>query len=146
MSVNKPKKKFRQVDGRAVEDPLNIANIIYNEASGAQKGVLVGPFLKPLFQGGTYTTDATTAKAIYKGATIAVYNNSTILYAITFGDSASVLALAPGVTDVDGNVGLPCRPGDWTYFNSDEKTFVRSNNAALLVFVMKDESKITSQG
>jgi hypothetical protein len=147
MAVNRPNKKIRQMSGRGVEDPANIANLTFNEASGGQKNLSVGPFLLPLNNGiGGFTTDATTARAIRKGSIVAVYNNSTSLHAITFGDNNTIAALAAGTTDVNGNVGLACRPNDWTYFNSDEKSFVRSTNAALLVYIIKDETYITSQG
>jgi hypothetical protein len=147
MAVNKPNKKIRQVDGRAIEDAASIANLTYNEAGGAQKNLQVGPFLKPLNNGsGGFTTNATAALSIRKGTSIAVYNNSGTAQAISFGDSSAMAALAAGVTDVNGNVGMACKPNDWSYFNSDEKSWIRADSGSLIVYLIKDESYISSQG
>lgn len=147
MSVVKPNKKIRQVDGRAIEDAASIANLTYNEAAGAQKNLQVGPFLKPLNDGaGGYTTDASIARSIRKGSSIAVYNKSGSLLSVTFGDNNAVTALAAGVTDASGNVGHLCKGNDWSYFNSDEKSWIIADSANLVVYLIKDESYISSQG
>jgi hypothetical protein len=147
MAIIKPNKKIRQIDGRAVEDAAGIANLIYNEVAGAQKNMQVGPFLTPLNDGtGGFTTDATSALSIRRGSSVAVYNKSTSLLSVTFGDTSAVASLSAGIADVSGNVGLACRPGDWTYFNSDEKGWIVAESADLLVYLIKDESYITYQG
>lgn len=146
MAVEKPNKKFRQMEGRGVEDPVNIANINYNEASGGTKNMQVGPFLKPIKLGaGSYTTDATTARSVRKGTALAIYNHSGTAQAITCGDSSAMAALAHGVTDANGNVGIPCLPHGWTYLNTYEKQFIRTNSSNLMVFIIEDETYISSQ-
>ncbi len=146
MAVEKPNKKIRQMDGRGVEDPANINNLTYNEASGGFKSIEIGPFFKPLRIGASsYTTDATTARAVKKGAMIAVYNNSGTIGAITCGDSAAMAALTVGATDANGNVGIPCAPNTWTYISTYEKQFIRTTAATLLTFIIEDETYISSQ-
>lgn len=146
MAVEKPNKKIRQMDGRGVEDPANINNLTYNEASGSFKSIEVGPFFKPIRIGASsYTTDATTARAVRKGAIIAVYNNSGAVGAITCGDSSAMTALAAGATDSSGNVGIPCAPNTWTYIATNEKQFIRTTAATLLTFIVEDETYISSQ-
>ena len=146
MAVEKPDKKIRQIDGRGTEDPASINNLTYNEASGSFKSIEVGPFLKPIRIGAsTWTTDATIARGIRKGAIIAVYNNSATLGAITCGDSAAMVALASGATDANGNVGIPCPPNSWTYISTNTKTFIRTTAATMLTFVVEDETYISSQ-
>jgi hypothetical protein len=146
MAIQKPDKKIRQVDGRAIEDPLSIKNMVYNEASGAYKSIEIGPFLKPIRTGAnSWTTDASTARSVRKGSVIAVYNNSGTLGAITCGDSPSMAALAAGATDSNGNVGIPCPPNSWTYISTNTKTFIRTTAATLLTFIVEDETYISSQ-
>lgn len=142
--VNKPNKIYRTTNGNAVEDPSNAANLTYNEASGAFKNIDVGPFLKPIFTNGTYTTNATASTRLKTGISFAIYNNSGAVQAVTFSDAA-IPALGPGVTDVDGNVGIPCKPNDWTYLSNYEKPFIITNSANLLVFITQDDTYITSQ-
>lgn len=147
MAVNKPDKKLRQLSAKGVEDPSAIDAITYNEASGAVKTLVVGPFLKPLNDGaGGFTTNATAAKSIRKGSSIAIYNTgTTTVQSVTFGDDSALAALAAGATDVNGKVGYPCGPREWSYFNSNEKSWIRTNSADLLVFIIEDETYITSQ-
>lgn len=142
----KIRKTIRQTDGRAVEDPSSITNLTYNEASGAQKNLAAGHCLKPLdVAGGGYTTDATTARSVRKGTTLAIYNNSGSVGSITISDLITTPSLAAGATDVNGNVGLACRPNDWTYFNTYKKNFVIASAATLLVYVVEDESYVSNQ-
>ena len=145
MSVEKPDKKIRQLSGRATEDAQSIANINYNEASGGTKNLSVGPFLKPLRVGNTYTTDATTAKSVRKGTSLAIWNDSGAVGSITLGDSNAVTSLGHGVTDANGNVGIPMKPQDWTYINTYEKQWVIASAATLKVFIIEDETYISSQ-
>lgn len=147
MAVQKANKKIRQVKGRDTEDLGQINNIVYNESSGAFKAISGGPNLIPLNNGsGGFTTNATTARAIPKGTTLAIYNNGTTAQSLTFGDNSGMAALAIGATDVNGNVGCACEPGDWSYYNSYDKTWVRTDSANLIVYIVRDESYITLQG
>lgn len=123
-------------------DTHSIENQGYNERAGAQKNMEVGRELFPLDNGtGGYTTDASTAKALpKKGCNVAVYNNNTAVGAVTLGTDNTVVALASGVTDANGNVGIPCKPNDWTFIACWDKTWIKSTAATLLVFVIADDS------
>lgn len=158
MSVRKPKKFVRKQQGPDIEDAVSIQSVNYNKYSGAFKNIQSGPSLEPLKDAsGTNTTDATTARSIAKGAIVAVFNNSTTVYAITFGLETGMAALAPGAIDANGRSGLPCEPQAWTYFtagieygaagndNDLVRNWVRTNNAALLVYTVKDDSDANIQ-
>jgi hypothetical protein len=123
-------------------DPSSIATNTYNDAVGAQKNMEAGHHLLPIPAGGAFTCDATTARAIEKGKTLAIYNTTSTLYSATLGDSAAMASLAPGATDASGNVGIPCIGNNWTYIANYDRQFVRTSNAALLVFIVKDESNV----
>lgn len=142
----------RTVPGPNVLDPNAILNNQYNEAAGSQKVSEVGKHLLPfpyINLGLTvYTTDLTTARPLPKqGMGLAVYNKDTAVHAITLGESASspAAALAAGVTDASGHVGVPCTPGTWTYIATGLKTWVVSDNNNLLVFLISDNSYIFNQ-
>jgi hypothetical protein len=142
----------RTVPSYNVLDPDAIANNQYNDAAGSQKVSEVGrhnlPF--PYISGGTtaYTTNLTTPLPLpKKGMGLAVYNNSSTVHSITLGESATspASALAAGVTDANGHVGVPCTPNAWTYIASGTKTWVIADNAALLVFLISDNSEVVNQ-
>lgn len=133
-------KQIRQIDSTATQDSHSIANSTYNKQAGAQKNAEVGRRLIPLYTGAAYTTDATTIKSIPAGKNLAVFNKDTTLHAITFGESAAQAALAAGVTDGTGHVGLPCPGGEWSYFAAWTSTFVISDSAQLCVFLIDDDS------
>lgn len=124
-----------------------VDNLMFNKFSGGQKNEQIGSHLKPLkADATTFTTDATTARSLpTKGRSLAIYNNSGTLYAVTLGDDSSVVALASGVTDASGNVGIPCKPNDWTYVSCFDKQFVISQNASLLVFMAEDDTTIVER-
>src|ERR1700687_3525680 len=95
----------RTVPGANTLDPSAIANNQYNDAAGSQKVSEVGRYPLPfpyIIMGATaYTTNLTTARPIPKsGMCLAIYNNDTVVHAITLGESASLpaAALAAGVT------------------------------------------------
>jgi len=143
-------KNIRNVQGKKVEDVPVIANNIYNNAAGAQKNAEVGRFLVPLnIDGSTYTTDATTARRLpSKGRNVAVYNNSGVVHSITAGDRdvAAMVALAIGVVDnATRRVGIACPPNAWTYVALYEQQDVISDNAALLVYLIEDDTFIKQE-
>jgi hypothetical protein len=123
-------------------DPGQIVNHSYNQAAGAQKNIEVGKHLVPLKSDATtYTTDASTARALpSKGRNLAIYNNAGTVGVVTLGDSAGMAALTIGATDADGNVGIPCKPNDWTYIACNEKQFVKTSAATLFVFLIEDDT------
>jgi hypothetical protein len=142
----------RVVPGANTMDPSSIANNQYNDAAGSQKVSEVGrhPLPFPYISGGAvaYTTNLTTALPLpKKGMGLAVYNNSGAVHAITLGESATspAAALAAGVTDADGHVGIPCAPNSWTYIATGLKNWVISDSALLLVFLISDNSLIVNQ-
>ena len=93
-----------------------------------------------------YTTDATTARALSKkGANLAIYNNNAALGSVTLGDNSSVAVLASGVTDASGNVGIPCKPNDWTYVSAGDRSWIKSSAATLLVYLIYDETSIKQE-
>lgn len=143
---------IRTVPSFNVLDPSAIENTTYNDAAGSRKVTEVGrhnlPF--PFISGGAvaYTTNLTTALPLpKKGMGLAVYNNSSAVHAITLGESASspAAALAAGVTDAAGHVGVPCTANAWTYIATGTKTWVIADSASLLVFLVSDNSEIVNQ-
>jgi hypothetical protein len=143
---------IRTVPGPNTLDPNSIANNQYNDPAGSQKVSDVGRFNLPFpyISGGTtaYTTNLTTALPLPKpGMGLAVYNNSSSVHAITLGESISspAAALAAGVTDAAGHVGIPCTANAWTYIATANKPWVIADNAALLVFLVGDNSSVVNQ-
>jgi hypothetical protein len=126
------------------QDNGSLDSTQYNKQAGAQKQVDVGANLKPLNASATtYTTDASTAKALSgKGKSIAVYNSAGTAAAITLGTDNTVAALAPGACDANGNVGIPCAPNDWTNIACYDKQWVRSSAATLMVFEIVDDTSV----
>jgi len=134
--------------GREIHDVLNIGSLTFNKASGAQKNLAAGPHLKPLVldpAAPTFTTDASTARSVRPGALLAIYNNSGTAGAITLGTDAAVPALAIGVADSSGRVGIACKPNDWTYVSVYDKSFIRTTAATLLVYIVEDDTYISNE-
>lgn len=139
--------KKRNIIGNKVKDPSSIANEQYNEASGAQKQVDVGPKLIPLDAGtASPTTNAATLKALPSaGRSIAVYNNAAAVGSITFGVAGQV-SLAAGACDATTKaVGIACPPNSWTYLSAGEDTHVIASAATLFVYLVEDNTSITVQ-
>lgn len=144
--AQKINKLQRSLKGPSTVDPSAICAITYNKFTGAQKNMEMGHHLLPIFTDGSYTTNVTTATAIPKrGVTLAVYNNSGSVGSITLGMDNTIAALAPGATDVDGNVGIACAPNSYTYIATYDKHFVRASAATLLVYIVADDTTISSQ-
>lgn len=137
----------RNIPSNEIVDPSSIANYTYNKAAGAQKNTEVGSHLKPLqVDATTFSTDAQTARRLpSKGKNLAIYNNAATVGSVTLGSASGMAALAAGATDGDGNVGIPCKPNDWTYIACNDKEYVRTNAATLLVFIIDDESSIRAE-
>lgn len=136
----------RNLPGNKIYDPSSIANNTYSDKAGAQKNTEVGRKLIPIQIGATsFTTDCSTARALPSaGRNLAVYNNAGAIGSITTGP-AGVTSLAPGVTDANGRVGIPCPAGEWTYIALGEDTFVIASAATLLVFLIDDEGIMTPE-
>lgn len=143
-------KNARNLPGNVVQDPGAIANLEYNNASGSKKVSEVGRRLLaiPTVTANvlTYTTDASTARVLPSaGRNLAIYNNSAAIHAVTLGEDNTVVALAAGVTDTAGHVGIPCTPNSWTYVACGPKNWVKTDSATLLVFLIDDLTKIAQE-
>lgn len=122
-------------------DVQKTASETYNEESGAQKNIEIGPKLLPIKLSETsWTTDATTARQVGTGINVAIYNSSSTLYGVRFGEANTITAGASGTVDANGKVSLPCAPNSWTYFASENDSWIISQNVALLVFIVKDHT------
>jgi hypothetical protein len=119
--------------------------VTYNAYSGAFKNLEAGHYLLPLLAGtANATTDATTVKTARLGSTLAVFNtNATTVYSITLSKANTVAAGTAG-TVVGEDVSVPCKPLDWTYLNTYDKQFLITEDADLLVFVVADDSYIST--
>jgi hypothetical protein len=135
----------RNLPGNNSIDPSSIELNEYNNYSGAQKTTEVGRNLLPLPTPGTGTGYTTTPVAAfplgYAGLNFAVFNSTATTGAITFGTDNTVTALAPGITDSSGRVGLPC-PQGWSYFASGYSNWIISSASTLFVFLINDDTNI----
>ena len=106
----------RGFPGWDTQDVGAIANLEYNNAAGGQKVLEVSRKLIPIPNSATtWTTNTTTLTPLPKqGLNLAIYNNSDVLDSVTVGNS-SITLLVAGVTDTNGNVGIPLMPNTWTY-------------------------------
>jgi hypothetical protein len=137
----------RNILGNDVQDPSAVDVLVYNNAAGANKVAEVGKHLLPLPKPGVgtgYTTDVSGGAYPLPnaGRNLAVYNNSGTVAAITFGTDGTVTALAAGVTDSSGRVGLPCMPNSWSYFAGGFSNWVISSSSSLMVFLINDSTSI----
>lgn len=140
----------RNIPGSNVQDPSVIEAMQYSDAAGSKKVSEVGRHHLPLkfVNAGAvaYTTDASTIRQLDNlGACLAVYNNSAAVHAVTLGEASTQTALAAGVTDSTGHVGVPCMPNAWTYIACATSKFVITDNAALLVFLIDDNTTIQNE-
>lgn len=145
--ITMPNINKRNLPGYAVQDPGSIHNLEYSDQSGAQKVTEVGRHLIPFGSVATgFTTNVTTVTALPgMGRNLAVYNNAGAVGSITIGATSTITALAPGITDAAGDVGIPCQPNSWTYIAAYDGTFVIASAATLLVFLIDDNTKIKPQ-
>jgi len=142
-------KNIRNVQGINVQDPSIIDNLIYNNAAGSRKSTQVGGHYLPIpwNNSGTiaYTTDASTARILDPGTCLAIYNKDTAIHSITLGESSSVASLAPGVTDANGHVGIPCPAGQWTYVACSTQNWIITDSNNLLVFIIDDDTRLKQE-
>lgn len=142
----------RNLPGGTVYDSHTIHTMEFNPAAGGQKVLEVGRCLIPLGNGNaSYTTDATTARILPNfGRNIAVYNNANTVGAVTVSADSGVTALTPGQVNTTagagfGDVGVPCKPNDWTYIACGEKNYVIASANTLLVFLIEDPTSIKQE-
>jgi hypothetical protein len=146
MATN-PSKKIRQITNRGVHDNLAIGALMFNKASGGQKNLPVGPHLKPLFIApSTYTTNATSPRTVKMGTQLAIYNSTGSVNTITLAaPGVTPVALGIGITDANGNVGIPCAGNSWSYISVYDKPNFIANSASLHVFVVEDDTYIADE-
>jgi len=117
-------------------DALNRA---YSDQAGALKTSDVGHKLEPIADPNTapgFTTNATTARKIGMGCTVAVW--ATSASTVTFG-AAGVASLAAGVCSANGSVGIPLAANTWTYLNSFQHEWIITA-ASAMVFIVADDT------
>lgn len=140
----------RNVKGNKVVDPSLISNNEYNEASGAQKQIDVGPKLipipTPLTPFGVTVANAAAVPLPSKGRSVAIYNNAGVVGVVTFGDS-TVTAQALGAVNAaqPTSVGIPCKPNDWTYLSAGDATHIITSAATLFVYLIEDDTSLVQQ-
>jgi hypothetical protein len=140
----------RTIPGGSVKDFESIENLTYNDSAGSRKVSEVGRHLVPFpYASGAsilYTTNLTTILPLPKpGMGLAVYNNDTVIHAVTLGEASTQSALAAGVTDATGHVGIACAPAAWTYVATAAQGWVITNSANLLVYLIDDNSYMQNQ-
>ena len=137
----------RNVAGNNVQDPNAISLNTYSDQAGSRKVSEVGRSLLPLGNGASgFTTDASTARILPgMGVNLAIYNKDTSVHAVTVSSSGSTAALAAGETDVNGNVGIACPPATYTYVACYDDTWVITDSAMLVVYLINDNSSIRPQ-
>jgi hypothetical protein len=146
MAVQPANKKIRQMKGQTHEDVLNAGALTFNRQSSGQKNMPVGPHLRPhKNSSGSFTTNFTAVQALKLGTLLAVYNNSGTVQALTLSDDGAVAALAAGATNPGGDVGIACKPNDWTYISAYDKRFARADSANLFVYIVADDTYITNE-
>lgn len=139
---------MRKFPGQKTQDPNAIANLTYNNSSGAQKNAEVGRKLLPLGDGAAgFTTNATTARKLpSKGRNLAVYNSAAAVASVTTGtNTPALVSQAAGAVQASTNgqsVGIACAPNDWTYIACGEHDWVIASAATLLVYLIEDDTSL----
>lgn len=136
----------RVIDNAFLQDPYGIAAVEYNPASGGEKSLIVGPRLIPIQVASGYTTNVSSVTALpYLGALLAIYNNSGTAGSVTTGKNNTITALAIGVTDSNGNVGVACPPNTYTYLSMGNNQWIISTASTLIVYIIEDPTKIAQE-
>lgn len=143
-------KNIRNLPSDKVQDPSSISNLTYSNTAGANKNTEVGRHLLPIpvVTAGvlSYKTNVTVATVLpCKGRNLAVYNNAGAVGSITLGEDATITALAAGVADATGHVGIACPPNDWTYIACGEQNWVIGTAATLLCYLIDDDTSVKQE-
>jgi hypothetical protein len=117
----------RWVDGRRIEDPEILENIIYNDQSGAQKNVAVGPALE-------YIGELTAATAIAPGDLLYIFKPSAGIGYVTLGQTNAIVAGAAPAIDT-----MPVIGGNFTLYSADNYKYI-IGAAGIYLYKMKDET------
>lgn len=134
----------RTIPGNVVQDPSAIDILTYSDQVGAWKVSENGRSLLPLGDGaGGYTTNASTARILPSaGLNLAIYNSDTTVHAVTVSGSGSTTALAAGATNTNGNVGIACPPGVYTYVACYQSNWAITDSSTLFVYLINDSTTI----
>lgn len=143
-------KNNRAIDTASLQDPNGIKAAEYNPSSGGQKSLIVGPKFLPIrnVTAGVpgYTTNITAATAIpYRGAILAIYNNSGTAGSVTVGQNNTVTSQAIGAVDANGNVGIACPPNAYTYVSMGYDQWIIGSAATLICYIMEDPTRIVQE-
>ncbi|MDD5650669.1 MAG: hypothetical protein PHF86_09670 [Candidatus Nanoarchaeia archaeon] len=127
----------------ANHDQAVINSNTYSNASGAVKQISGGHYLKSIPTGAaTAVTDCSGAAfVIGQGLTVALYNNDNVVHAVIVGGSA-IAAPAVGTIDPTGAVGIPLKANDWTYVNTFDQTYIRTDSNKVICFIVEDDTYI----
>jgi hypothetical protein len=130
-----------------LQDPSSIDCVRYNLLAGADKIVNVGPKLIPIQIAGGYTTNVsgTPVALPVLGKNLAIYNNSGTVGTVTIGNVSTITSQAIGASDTMGNVGIPCKPNDWTYLSMGINQYIISSAATIFVYIIEDSSHIAQE-
>jgi hypothetical protein len=144
MAVTSDKKTKRAQNNQFTEDPSSIEAIIYNRQTGARKSMVAGHHHIPIPTSSGFVTDASNAPVALptKGTLLVVYNKSGTVQALTLGDSSAMAALAAGNTDSNGNLGIPCAPNAFTYINTFDRQWIKTDSNNLIVMIGQDDTEI----
>jgi hypothetical protein len=139
------RKKVRSNQNRQSQDPSSIALLSYNNQTGAQKNMEMGHHLVPIQTGtATYTTDASTLRAIPMGVTLAIYNPTAGALSATLSKNNAATLLAVGATNAEGDVGMALAPNSYTYVASFDKDRVITSGG-VYTYIVADDTIITDQ-
>jgi hypothetical protein len=142
-----PNKNIRVKKGSKVQDTGSITDLTYNEQAGARKSVRVGPALAPINDGtGGLTTDASSIRSLKLGSNLAIYNDSGSVGSVRFSNDLLAAALLPGAVDAPtGDVGIVCKPNDWTYLSNYDKRYIVADSSNLIIYLEIDDTKIINE-
>ena len=138
-------KNTRAIDQKWQISGEDAKSMEYNPASGAQKSLTVGPRLLPIQIAGGYTTNTSGGIILPEyGMNLAIYNNAGTVGSITAG-TGTLTALAVGVTDSNGNVGVACPPNAWSYLSMGYNRQIITSATTLLVYIIEDPTKFIQE-
>ena len=144
MAIPNNAKIKRGIPTANTEDAASVDLMTYSRQSSSHKTTSVGPSLAPLYNGSAFTTDASAGITLpSKGCLLAFYNSDTSVHSVTLSTLASTTALAAGVTNTNGDVGVPVAAGTWLYLSAFINQFLIVDNNKLLSYIVQDDTTVT---
>jgi hypothetical protein len=139
------KKTVRSMINKRSDDPSSIQSQSWNMQTGAQKNMEMGHRLVPISLGTTFTTAATTIRAVPKGITLAIYNPTGTAISARVSQDPAATALAIGAVDaVTGDVGVAVPPNSYLYLATFNCNYIITG-AGAITYVVADDTVITDQ-